>query len=127
MIKGMSRDELDALLLILGASVVAATVLALAAVRPRRQFVVPYLVTLALSFTAYLMPPTINGRDDFHSRLQVALVAALIVGAVAAVRAPRARDALGRLAVCVLGVATPPLLLFGFLAAACWGKTDCLG
>jgi hypothetical protein len=127
MIRSMSRGELDALLLILGGSVVVAAAIAVAAVRPRRQLVAPYVITLALSFAAYLLPPTINGRDDFHRRLEIALVAALIVGALAAARAFRARDALGRLAVCLLGVATPPLVLFGLLTAACWDKTDCLG
>ena len=123
----MSRNDLDALLLVLGGLVVLMAVLSWIAVPSRRQFVRPFLITVALSLAVYLMPPGIDGRDEFHRRLEIAIVLALVVGAISAARATRVRAALGRIAFCLLGAATPPLFLLSLLTVACWGTTECLG
>jgi len=96
----MSRNDLDAVLLILGGWVVLAAALSCIVVEPRRQLVTPYLIAVALSLTAYLLPPAIDGRDEFHRRLVIAVIFALAVGAVSAARASRLREAVGRIAFC---------------------------
>jgi hypothetical protein len=103
---------------------------ALAKARPRRQVFLPFLATLAVSITIYLVMiqngPTGTGATKFHSAFVICSLLALGF-AVFLTWAQPARDRFATFSWALLGVVAPYAVFFAFLTVVCWGRTECLG
>lgn len=101
-------------------------ILAFILVSPRWQLVTPLFISAGVATAIFLVPPGIDGRDSFHVRLGVAILAALGVALVTlTIRARRAepsgRDLFGVIAVSLFGVSLPVIAGVALIVAACSG------
>jgi hypothetical protein len=123
MTMGMLGDNSDVsqLLAVVGLSIVGLFVLGLVRAGNRWAYLQMWLLASGLAIVLLLMPPAISGRESF--RLKLLIVGPLCVGVTCALGRRRStRVPVGLAAVAGLaGVATPPLLLAGLLAATCSG------
>jgi hypothetical protein len=115
------------LIIVVGWLVTVGVLALLITARPAGPVLAAFLCACVLSVVVYLLPPGIHGRDDFHTRAAIAVPLAALLGAALGWRSRRLPDTLAYAFVGVLGVGTPPLLLFSLLTAACWGQTNCIG
>jgi hypothetical protein len=107
------------LLFVLGA-IVAAT---LAVARGIGRWALPltWLAATLLSTALYLLPTAVDGRNAFHERLALALLASCVLAWEASRRAgPSASQGLAVL-VAAVGTLTPPAILVALVEIACPG------
>ncbi len=107
------------LLLVLGGIVVATLVLA----RGIGRWALPltWLAATLLSTALYLLPTTVDGRNAFHERLAIALLASCVLAWEASRRAgPSTSQGLAVLAAAA-GTLTPPAILVALVEIACPG------
>ena len=97
-------------------AIAAAVVAVLVRVRPRRQLIAPYAITLAITVAAYLWLP---GEDREAGAVIGSFAVALVVGGVSGLRATTTGGLLGRMLFALLGAATPLLIVLAWLAVEC--------
>jgi hypothetical protein len=124
MLPAVSTGNWDGFVLVVTALVILASVIAISAARPRSQVLVPYASTLIVSIVVYVS--MVHGASSFHTAFLICCAVAIGVALVLVL----VRPAWNRLAMftwAMLGVVTPFIVFFGFLAVVCLGKTECLG
>lgn len=100
------------------------SLVSLASARPRRQILAAFLPSLAVSSAIYLL--TVDGASSFHTAFVVCTLSALAIALLLVVLQSE-RSKLATVSWALLGVVTPYAIFILLLAAACWGKTECLG
>jgi hypothetical protein len=121
----MTKSDWNHLFAVLAAGIALAAVVSVVGVRPRRQLLLPLVVSLGSSSIIYLaVMSTLDvnkgekGADLFHVAALIALGVAVGLG-VMVDRIRAARHTVAYVCWSLLGATLPPVLVIVFLVAAC--------